>query len=113
MDAEVIEKVDQWLDEGVNSQYTEQPLAQDWARVAKVIEELGEAVSEMILFTGQNPRKGIDSDAYDRLLAELGDVALTAVLAIQHFTKNIERTAEIIITAEAKVWMRMKDLSVG
>lgn len=87
--------VDAHLDDNVSKPYQRHPLAQDWARVSKVAEELGEAINELILWTGQNPRKGnADSTARERLITELQDVALTAIYAIQHFTKESDaRTA--------------------
>lgn len=80
-------EVDEWLDNGTDTLYKEQPVAQHWARVSKIGEELGEAISELILMTGQNPRKG-KADRKVCLLQELADVACTAILAIQHFTKD-------------------------
>src|SRR5271157_2843293 len=90
-----VEMIDKWLDANVDEQYLGQPLAQDWARVAKVGEELGEAINELILFTGQNPRKGLDTTAYERLLSELADTAYTAIFALQHFTKDSYKSREI------------------
>jgi len=103
----IIEKADAWLDEGVAQAYKDQPLAQDWARVCKVIEELGEAIAELILWTGQNPRKGTDPDAEDRLLKELADVVMTGALAMQHFTKDVSRTQEILWASQAKLDSRI------
>lgn len=93
---------DKWLDDNVSALYGYPSLAQDWARVAKLSEETGEAVAELILATGQNPRKGIDDDAIIRLQNELADVALTAIYAIQHFTKDIDITERILIDAQVK-----------
>lgn len=93
---EMVELFDKHLDEGVAEAYKEQPLAQDWARVAKVVEEAGEAVQALIAFTGQNPRKGVYG-SQDELLDELADTALTAIYAIQHFTKDQYVTAGRII----------------
>jgi len=94
---EMVEIFDTHLDDKVSQPYKEQPLAQHWARVAKVDEEAGEAIAELILATGQNPRKAMDDAAWDRLLGELADTALTAIYAIQHFTKDAERTAGIVL----------------
>jgi len=90
---------DQHLDDGVAPEYKAQPLAQDWARVAKVVEECGETIQELIKITGQNPRKG-KSGSIGELLDELADTALTAIYAIQHFTKD-ERTTQTIIEQKA------------
>ena len=92
----LVEMVDAHLDAKVSQTYKDQPLAQDWARVCKIGEEGGESIAELILATGQNPRKGTDPDAKDRLLGELADAALSAMYAIQHFTKDIGRTREIV-----------------
>lgn len=95
LDATIIAHIDEWLDNGVASHYP--PLAQDWARVAKCTEESGEAIAELISWTGQNPRKGDpDLEAFPRMLKELADTALTAILAIQHFTKDSDYTALIV-----------------
>ena len=84
---EVID-VDAWLDEGVAPIYGNQYLAQDWARVAKIAEETGEAIAELILATGQNPRKGTDPDARRRMLDEMADVALTAILGMHDTSRK-------------------------
>jgi NTP pyrophosphatase (non-canonical NTP hydrolase) len=91
----IVEFIDNWLDTAVAETYKDQPLAQDWARVAKVTEECGEAVEAMVGMTGQNPRKGV-THTEDDLLGELADILLTGLYAIQHFTKSTERTKHII-----------------
>lgn len=98
----IVEAVDRILDENVSQVYKDQPLAQDWARACKEIEEHGESIAELILATGQNPRKGIDPDARGRLLMELADRAMSCVYAIQHFTKDIDITEEIMLEAQLK-----------
>lgn len=102
--------VDRWLDAEVAGAYKDQPLAQDWARVCKGAEEQGESVAELILATGQNPRKGTDPDARDRLLAELADTAVTAIFAIQHFTKDPARTWAVVTKAVAKAYDRAPEV---
>lgn len=102
IDYQLVKEVDEWLDRDCGRLYHEQPLAQDWARVAKMSEELGEAIAELILATCQNPRKPLDPEAKTRLLAELADAALTGVYAIQHFTKNVDETARILSIAQSK-----------
>src|SRR5690242_8895470 len=97
LDWQIIEAVDKWLDDNVDSSYKTQVLAQDWARISKIAEELGEAINEFILFTGQNPRKGSDLLAGQRLLLELADTAMTAIFAIQHFTKDTFKTRQLLI----------------
>lgn len=95
IDWQIVERVDEWLDYAVAPAYMDQPLAQDWARVAKVGEELGEAIRNLIGMTGQNPRKGFDRTSLD-LVEELADTALTAIFAIQHFTKNTSVTRQVL-----------------
>ena len=107
IDKKIVETVDEWLDGHVAGEYLSQPLAQDWARVSKVIEECGEAIAELILCTGQNPRKPLDPTAYQRLLQELADTAMTGIYAIQHFTKDINKTEFIMTTAQLKHYNRV------
>src|SRR5450755_5196821 len=78
-----ITAVDRWLDANCSEDYKSQPLAQDWARVSKMIEELGEAISEIILFTGQNPRKPRDLTARARMLKEIADFDAWAMNKLQ------------------------------
>ena len=103
---QVVKKMDEWLDAGTSERYKDQPLAQDWARVAKLAEEVGEAVSELIVLTGQNPRKGENPAARVRLLAELADVALGAIYAIQHFTKDLPETQAVLVAAQKRHFAR-------
>src|SRR5215472_15033248 len=102
----MISAVDTWLDDGCSQAYKDQPLAQDWARTAKADEEQGEVIAELILATGQNPRKPQDPAARDRLLAELADRAVTSVFAIQHFTKDARQTLVIFLEAMGKAARR-------
>lgn len=89
---QLIAEIDDWLDENVTPVYKDQPLAQDWARVAKIGEEAGEAIDALIAWTGQNPRKPQRPKAYNEMLDELADASLTGIYAIQHFTKNASLT---------------------
>lgn len=100
--------IDQWLDDYVAVEYSEQPLAQDWARISKVGEELGEAISEFISATGQNPRKPRTNDALP-MLEELADTALTAILAMLHFTKNDALVGQLLIDKTRKIGVRMSE----
>jgi hypothetical protein len=109
IDWQIIRYVDNWLDEELPDYYKEQPLAQDWARISKVIEELGEAVSAMIGATGQNPRKGATHHR-DDILKELMDVVMTGLLAVQHFTKDTNATREILREKQTFIYRRMMDL---
>jgi hypothetical protein len=94
-----------WLDGAVAETYQGQPLAQDWARVAKVMEEAGEAIAALIACTGQNPRKGV-CGTQDDMLSELADTAMTAIFGIQHFTKDARQTWAIVSAAMAKAHAR-------
>ena len=98
---DIVVCVDAALDRDTSAQYREQPLAQHWARVAKINEEAGEATAALIAWTGQNPRKGI-CGTLDDLLGELADAALAGVYAIQHFTKDLTRTQEYLEAAQRK-----------
>lgn len=93
---ELVAWMDDHLDAAVADTYKGQPLAQDWARVAKVAEEAGEAVDALIGVTGQNPRKGYYGSQAE-LLSELADVALTGLYAMQHFTKNRYETIGLLM----------------
>lgn len=90
-----LQMLDEWLDGNVSQQYKDQPLAQDWARISKIGEEFGEVVEAFIGVTGQNPRKGFHG-SQDNVDAELVDVALTALLCLQHRTKDT-RVTELIV----------------
>lgn len=94
----LVVELDIAIDEGADPVYKEQPLAQDWARVCKRDEEHGEAIAELILATGQNPRKGRHPESARKLLEELVDRAMTGFYAVQHFTKDIDVTSEVITT---------------
>ena len=106
----IIEQVDQILDDKCSADYHNAPLAQDWARVAKMSEEIGEAISELISYSGQNPRKAIHPQAKERMLAELADAAMTGIYAIQHFTKDTNETEDIIHAAMLKHISRLEKL---
>jgi hypothetical protein len=103
----IVTIVDQWIDGLSGKEYQEQPLAQDWARIAKLAEELGETIAELILATGQNPRKPRDPAARDRMLRELADTVMTGVYGIQHFTKDADRTEMYLCEAQAKHYSRV------
>lgn len=91
----IVHCLDTYLDRQVSEEYKAQPLAQDWARLSKIGEEYGEAVNAFIGITGQNPRKGVFGSE-DDVDNELVDVALTAILCLQHRTKDLDVTEEII-----------------
>lgn len=77
-------------------------LGQDWARVAKMAEEVGEAIDALIGLTGQNPRKGYYK-TWDDLYDEIADVILTGVYCFMHFTT--EDNAIKIIQARQRFHM--------
>jgi NTP pyrophosphatase (non-canonical NTP hydrolase) len=97
----IIERVDAHLDSAASPQYQSQPLAQHWARVTKVCEEAGEVWQEWSRFSGENPRKG-ECGSMEEVLAELGDTASAAIFAIQHLTKDPDKTWEVISAALLK-----------
>ncbi len=100
---------DAWLDGNVGLIYREQPLGQDWARISKVQEELGEVTAAYIAYTGQNPRKPQDG-TMEQVLLELADVAATALLAIQHFTKDADKTWLVLTARLARLHERIEDI---
>jgi hypothetical protein len=108
----LIESIDLWLDRDVAGTYQDQPLAQDWARVAKVAEETGEAIDRLIALTGQNPRKGV-CGTREELLGELADVALTAILAMQHFTKDAPETFRLLDADLVRIARRAEEASTS
>ena len=104
--------MDHYLDADVADTYQGQPLAQDWARVAKAGEEAGEAIDALIGMTGQNPRKGRYGGLPD-LLDELADVALTGLYAIQHFTKSGDGTVDVLMQRARYHRHRVQGLDSG
>lgn len=105
--ASAIEVIDAWIDAGASAEYQAQPLALQWLRTGKLTEEEGESIAELISATGGNPRKPHDPAALDRLLKELADRAWTAILAIQHFTKDTGRTNQVLADVLTKIRARV------
>lgn len=68
---------------------------EDSMRVLKLTEEAGEAAAAYIGMVGQNPRKGV-THTREQFLDELADVAITALCAIQHFTKDVGGTRAVL-----------------
>lgn len=60
-------------------------------RILKVTEEAGEAAGAWIGVLGQNPRKGVTHSRED-VAAELADVAMTALVAIESLGLNAHAT---------------------
>jgi NTP pyrophosphatase (non-canonical NTP hydrolase) len=106
IDWQTIRLVDEWLDGAVADEYKDQPLAQDWARLSKVSEELGEATQAFIGYTGQNPRKGV-TNGLNEVLEELADVVMTGLLAMQHFTKQDAAVRELLRAKQRKLYNRV------
>jgi NTP pyrophosphatase (non-canonical NTP hydrolase) len=103
---EAVKIVDAHIDANTAPDYLAQPLALDWARVTKVCEEAGEVWAALSKYTGENPRKGV-CGTLDDLLGELGDTASAAICAIQHLTKDTDRTWEVVSAALAKARSRV------
>jgi hypothetical protein len=104
----IVTAADLWLDDMAGLDYQEQPLAQDWARAAKIAEELGEVIAALIGYIAQNPRKGHTHNRAD-MLNEIADVVITGILSIQHFTKDIAQTRAVIAASFAKLEGRLPD----
>jgi len=103
---EVAEIVDAHLDANAAPEFLAQPLAADWARVTKVCEESGEVWAALSKYTGENLRKGA-CGTLDELLGELGDTVSAGICAIQHLTKDTDRTWEVVSAAFAKARARV------
>lgn len=88
-----IGEIARWIDQS-NAKSGIDSTHDDSMRVMKVGEEFGEVIAAYIGMTGQNPRKGVTHTKAD-LLAELADVAVTALCAIQHFTQNEDATQAV------------------
>jgi hypothetical protein len=101
---DIVKAVDDWLDSQVGGAYKDQPMAQDWARITKGTEELGEAIAEFIILTGQNPRKEQDTsgDQVRKFMMEMADAAMTIVYGMQHFTKDAKLTEFYLRKAQDK-----------
>ena len=90
-----------WVDDHP-ANATRDPEAQLWGRVAKIQEEAGEAIAALIGVTGQNPRKGV-THSIDDVAAELLDVALTALCAVEHIRGNDGSSTSALDDAVARV----------
>lgn len=105
IDWRVVQSYDAYLDAEVSQMYRDQPLARTITRITKLFEEAGEAIKKFSEATGENPRKGVTS-TMEEVLDEAGDAYLTAILLVQHFTKDPARTAAVLRKAMAKLEMR-------
>jgi hypothetical protein len=107
-DLDIIAAVDFWLDSAVSPVYHKQPLAQDYARAFKGIEELGEAFAAFLLLTGQNPRKLDQMPATNEaFFAEMADAAWSIIFGIQHFSKDTAFTDQVMRDGLAKAGQRV------
>lgn len=97
-----IAMINAWLDRSNTNMNSEHD---DSMRVMKIGEEYGEAVAAYIGMTGQNPRKGVTHSQAD-LLAELADVTITALCAMQHFTGNADVTRAFLASKIAGIIKR-------
>lgn len=85
----------EWIDRNPDPIYSDEhgpTITQTWARVAKMAEEVGEAVAALIGYTGQNPRKGRHG-SIDDVAREVCDVALTAMCALAHLQTEYRELA--------------------
>jgi NTP pyrophosphatase (non-canonical NTP hydrolase) len=72
-------------------------------RILKLIEEAGEAAAAWIGAAGTNPRKGV-THTRDEVAAELADVALTALVAIESLGFD---AVTVLETCAVKVGQRL------
>jgi NTP pyrophosphatase (non-canonical NTP hydrolase) len=79
------------------------------ARILKVTEEAGEVAAAWIGATGQNPRKGV-TQAYADVAAELGDVAFSALVAIDSLGAD---PANVLARCATKVAARITPVRVA
>lgn len=86
------------------------PEAVTWGRLAKLTEESGEAIAAYIGATGQNPRKGV-THTIDDVLAELLDVAVTALGAYEHLDGHQGRALTALDAKIHAVADRLFDLA--
>jgi NTP pyrophosphatase (non-canonical NTP hydrolase) len=87
-----------WLDAANGTDDAELSL-----RLLKVTEEAGEVASAWIGMRGQNPRKGV-THTRDDVAAELADVVITALVAIESLGLDARATLE---ATAAKVHARI------
>lgn len=76
----------EWIDAHNRAKGTNEQ-AITWGRIAKVGEEFGEAITEYIAFTGQNPRKP-QTGSESLVKKEMLDVAVAALGVVEHLSGN-------------------------
>lgn len=97
-------EISQWVDNSPANKDRD-PEALTWHRVTKPAEEAGEAIDEMIKFTGGNPRKEktINDSA---LVEELLDTALAALGGIEHLRGHTGTALNLLEDKIARVHLR-------
>ena len=94
--------ITQWLNQS-NSHML--PEHDESMRIMKIGEEFGEVIEAYIGYTGQNPRKGKTHGMAD-VLAELADVVITALCAIQYETGDAAVTRAVIASKASHIIKR-------
>lgn len=106
--AALLAELSAWIDESVTG--TEQERL--WGRTAKIAEEYGEVVAAIIGYLGQNPRKGQTHHRND-IVAELLDVAVGALGAVESLTGNQARSFMLLEAKVGSVHERMRQYRAG
>lgn len=98
--------VDQWLDDTAPTEWTRIEQSRPWWRIMKVSEGVGKVASTYAQFTSNNSRKPGTTDIRPTLDA-LAHLAITAILAIQHFTKDEASTGAVLVETVRVIGKRM------
>lgn len=105
--AQFITELDAWID-GNPQRAGLDGHARDLYRLLKLMEEAGEVASAYYGARGENRRKGVTHSITD-VQGELLDVALTALCAHEHFSKDgetMQRLAEHVDRVHARAGLR-------
>lgn len=91
---ENLRRLSEWIDGSpvIREQSMEARL---WRRTAKVAEDTGGMIAEVVYLTGQNPRKSYTGSVF-ALEGELYDVAITALGAIWHLNDNNPGAIDVV-----------------
>ena len=81
--SEALVALSQWIDAGNTHR---DPEAVTWGYLAKISEECGEVIDAFMGATGFNPRKGVVGSVEVEVVEESLDVAVTALIVIEHIT---------------------------